>query len=122
MDRSPPAPTGFSGSAQGAPSTTKRYVTRSRAGIRTSAYQQSVAPHRRNGTGFDQLSKSMLAASDPRRRNSVLQPSPSGTATGALAVAQKPSVPGTPRSPYAVKAPSPTSAIDVSLWSGKRQS
>ncbi|MEV8127292.1 hypothetical protein AB0P07_24890 [Streptomyces sp. NPDC085944] len=36
--------------------------------MRTSAYQQSVAPQRRSGTGSDQFSKPTAAASDPRRR------------------------------------------------------
>jgi hypothetical protein len=88
----------------------------------TSAYQQSVSPHRRSGTGSDQLSKSMLAG-DPRHRNSVTHPEPAGTDTGTdagapeaapatapaaapaavFAAAQNASVPGSPESPNLAK-------------------
>src|ERR1044072_8232968 len=70
----------------------------------TSAYQQSVSPHRRRGTGSDQLSKPRTAG-DPRHRNTVTQPPPSaGKDAGVPAAAQNSSVPGVPGSPNSTKA------------------
>ncbi|CAM5449238.1 hypothetical protein SCALM49S_08392 [Streptomyces californicus] len=106
MDRSAPAPTGLNGSAWAAPSTRKRYVTRSRAGMRTSAYQQSVSAQRRSGTGGDQLSKSSTP-SEPRHRKRARQPPSAATVAGARTAAQNASEPGRSASPNAVKGLSP---------------
>ena len=77
-----------------------RYVTRSRSGMRTSAYQQSVSFQRRRATGSDQLSNSTVTGDDPRHRNRVTQPPPSaGTTEGAPTAAQNAELPGTPGSP-----------------------
>lgn len=86
--------------------------------MRTSAYQQSVSRQRRRGTGADQLSKTMLAARGPRRRNRVVHPSPSGIDRGVVRPSQKASVPGTAVSPNAAKASAPAHLMNVPLWSG----
>lgn len=112
MDRSPPALTGFNGSAYATPSLTSQYVTRSRAGMATSAYQQSVSPHRRSATGSDQLSKCTLAG-EPRHRKSTVQPSSDGTAAGPFAAAQNAPVPGSPGIPYAAKVLSMRPSIET---------
>lgn len=109
---------GLYGSAYASSPTTNRYVTRSRGGMRTSAYQQSVSRQRRRGTGADQLSKTMLAARGPRRRNRVVHPSPSGIDRGVVRPSQKASVPGTAVSPNAAKASAPAHLMNVPLWSG----
>ncbi len=61
----------------------------------------------------------MTAASEPRRRNRVVQPSPSATGAGVRTAAQKASVPGAPGSPNPANGSSPANSMKVSLWSAK---